>query len=72
VKDLRTRCLISRCNSTGSLYPLLPPASPTTPSVLLASASSQLWPPRRACGHGAVADGGRSPGHVWIVPVHGL
>jgi transposase InsO family protein len=49
VKDLRTRRLISRCNSTGSLYPLLPPASTTTPSVLLANASSQLW--HRRLGH---------------------
>jgi hypothetical protein len=48
VKDLRTRHVISRCNSSGPLYPLLPPDS-TSPPSLLASASSQLW--HRRLGH---------------------
>jgi hypothetical protein len=38
VKDLPTRSEIIRCNSTGSLYPLLPSAS-----ALLAASSSSLW-----------------------------
>jgi hypothetical protein len=38
VKDLPTRSEIIRCNSTGSLYPLLPSAS-----ALLTASSSSLW-----------------------------
>jgi hypothetical protein len=50
VKDLRTQSVITRCNSSGDLYPLSAPlASTATPSVLLASAPSQLW--HRRLGH---------------------
>jgi len=46
VKDLHTRSVIARCNSTGDLYPLLP--SLPSPQALLA-ASTSLW--HRRLGH---------------------
>jgi hypothetical protein len=49
VKDLRTRSVITRCNSSDPLYPLLPSASTTPSGALLASTSSQLW--HRCLGH---------------------
>jgi hypothetical protein len=50
VKDLRTRSVIARCNSSGDLNPLsISLTSTTTPQVLLTSASSQLW--HRRLGH---------------------
>jgi hypothetical protein len=42
VKDLQTRSVIARCNSTGDLYPFFPPAPPRT-TALTAAASSTLW-----------------------------
>jgi hypothetical protein len=45
VKDLSTRSVIARCNSSGDLYPLFA----TPPQALLTSASSQLW--HRRLGH---------------------
>jgi len=39
VKDLQTRSVIARCNSTGDLYPFFPAPS-STPTTLAATASS--------------------------------
>jgi histone deacetylase 1/2 len=51
VKDPPTRSEIIRCNSTGSLYPLHPPAS-----ALLASSPSTLWHQRLGhLGHEALS-----------------
>ncbi|XP_012699143.1 uncharacterized protein LOC105913792 [Setaria italica] len=46
VKDLQTRNVIARCNSSGDLYPFFPPATST--SALLAAPTS-LW--HRRLGH---------------------
>jgi histone deacetylase 1/2 len=46
VKDLQTRNVITRCNSSGDLYPFYPPA--TSPHAFLAAPSS-LW--HRRLGH---------------------
>jgi hypothetical protein len=46
VKDLATRTLLSRCDSTGPLYTLRLPASPfstSTPHALTAATSSITW-----------------------------
>jgi hypothetical protein len=53
VKDLKTRSLIARCNSSGPLYPLNLPTPPAAPaSSLLVEASPQLWHCRlRYIGH---------------------
>jgi len=49
VKDLQTRSVIARCNSTGDLYPFFPAPS-STPTALAATASStSLW--HRRLGH---------------------
>jgi len=45
VKDLRTRRLLARCNSSGPLYPLCRPAA----TALLGGLSSSLW--HRRLGH---------------------
>lgn len=39
VKDLHTRSVIARCNSSGHLYPLLP----SPPQAFITSSSSTLW-----------------------------
>jgi hypothetical protein len=46
VKDLQTRKVIARCNSSGNLYPFFPPA--TSATALLAAPTS-LW--HRRLGH---------------------
>jgi len=46
VKDLQTRNVIARCNSSGDLYPFFPPATST--SALIAAPTS-LW--HRRLGH---------------------
>ena len=48
VKDLQTRSVIARCNSTGDLYPFFSPTSSSTP-VLAAVPTSTLW--HRRLGH---------------------
>ena len=45
VKDLTTQRVIVRCNSSGRLYPLIPP----TAQALAASSTSSLW--HRRLGH---------------------
>ncbi|XP_066354655.1 uncharacterized protein [Miscanthus floridulus] len=47
VKDLQTRCVIARCNSTGDLYPFFPPSS--VPALATAVPSITLW--HRRLGH---------------------
>jgi len=46
VKDMQTRNVIARCNSSGDLYPFFPPA--TSATALLAAPTS-LW--HRRLGH---------------------
>ena len=48
VKDLQTRSVIVRCNSTGDLYPFFPPTS-STPSLAATASTSTLW--HRRLGH---------------------
>jgi hypothetical protein len=44
VKDLQTRNVIVRCNSSGQLYPLFPSTNTSTPEAFLAEAqSSTIW-----------------------------
>ena len=43
VKDLQTRSVIARCNSTGDLYPFFRPASTPAPSLSAATSSTILW-----------------------------
>jgi hypothetical protein len=40
VKDLQTRNVIARCNSTGDLYPFFPPTTSSTPAIAV---TSTLW-----------------------------
>ena len=54
VKDLTTQRVIVRCNSSGPLYPLIPP----TAQALAASSTSSLW--HRRLGH---------PGHEVLAKV---
>jgi len=56
VKDLQTRSVIARCNSTGDLYPFFPAPS-STPTTLAATASStSLWHHRLGhLGHAALS-----------------
>ena len=42
VKDLQTRSVIARCNSTGDLYPFFPPAPPSTTALTAAASSTTL------------------------------
>jgi len=49
VKDLRTRNVLLRCNSSGPLYTLQLPSTPTAPCVLIATPSSSTW--HRRLGH---------------------
>jgi hypothetical protein len=46
VKDLQTRNVIARCNSTGDLYPFFPPTISSTPALAV---TSTLW--HRRLGH---------------------
>jgi hypothetical protein len=47
VKDLQTRSVIARCNSTGDLYPFFTP--PSTIALTAAASSTTLW--HRRLGH---------------------
>ena len=49
VKDLQTRSVIARCNSTGDLYPFFPAPSSTTAALTTATSSTSLW--HRRLGH---------------------
>jgi len=49
VKDLQTRSVIARCNSTGDLYPFFPAPSSTTATLTTATSSTSLW--HRRLGH---------------------
>jgi hypothetical protein len=50
MKDLQTRNMIVRCNSSRQLYPLFPLTNTSTPEAFLADAqSSTIW--RRRLGH---------------------
>jgi hypothetical protein len=50
VKDLQTRNVIIRCNSSGQLYPLFPSTNTSTPKAFLVEAqSSTIW--HRRLGH---------------------
>jgi hypothetical protein len=61
VKDLRTRSVITRCNSSGPLYPMCPPLANTSPHAFLTSVSSELWHQRLGhLGHEALSHLARS------------
>jgi hypothetical protein len=49
VKDLHTRNVIVRCNSSGQLYPLLPSSHRSSHALLAGATSSTLW--HRRLGH---------------------
>ena len=49
VKDLRTRNTLLRCDSSGPLYTLQLPSSPSGPCALVATPSSTTW--HRCLGH---------------------
>ena len=49
VKDLQTRSVIARCNSTGDLYPFFPIPSSSTTALATTTSSSSLW--HRRLGH---------------------
>jgi hypothetical protein len=49
VKDLRTRSTLLRCDSSGPLYTLQLPPSPTAPCALVATPSPTIW--HRRLGH---------------------
>jgi hypothetical protein len=49
VKDLQTRSVIARCNSTGDLYPFFSPAPATATAFTAAALSTTLW--HRRLGH---------------------
>jgi hypothetical protein len=49
VKDLHTRDVIVRCNSSGQLYPLLPSSHPPPHALLVSATPSTLW--HRRLGH---------------------
>jgi hypothetical protein len=49
VKDLQTRSVIARCNSTGDRYPFFPAPSSTTAVLATAASSTSLW--HRRLGH---------------------
>jgi hypothetical protein len=49
VKDLQTRSVIARCNSTGDLYPFFPIPSSSTTALATTTTSSSLW--HRRLGH---------------------
>jgi hypothetical protein len=49
VKDLQTRSVIARCNSTGDLYPFFSPAPATATTFTAAAPSTTLW--HRRLGH---------------------
>jgi len=49
VKDLRTRNVLLRCNSSGPLYTLQLPSTPSAPCTLVATPSSSIW--HRRLGH---------------------
>ena len=49
MKDLQTRSVIARCNSTGDLYPFFPAPSSTTTALATTVSSSSLW--HRRLGH---------------------
>jgi histone deacetylase 1/2 len=49
VKDLRTKNTLLRCNSSGPLYTLQLPSSPSGPCALVATPSSTIW--HRRLGH---------------------
>jgi hypothetical protein len=42
VKDLQTRSVIARCNSTGDLYPFFPPTN-SIPALAAPTSTSTLW-----------------------------
>jgi hypothetical protein len=49
VKDLRTRNILLRCNSSGPLYTLQLPSSPSDSCALVATPSPTTW--HRRLGH---------------------
>jgi hypothetical protein len=68
MKDLHTRAVLHRCDSSGDLYPLLPPST-LTPSALLAALET-TW--HRRLGHpGAqVLSRLRSNKSISVIPSH--